>query len=529
MEGGSSKIHNSGQIASVGQEQDMINNKLPELLINRILSLLPTKDAVRTCVLSKRWMNRWTSITQLDINDSDLSYNYNPICSYCQNICIDYCYEYDKYNMTICSECHFHYNHQLTMQDANIYKRHVDIDQESGMKIESGKKEQRFVNFVARVLLLTCKSRSMVLERFSLVINNKRDVSLQNTWISSILSGRVKNLRIHSYFYKLPFSPLTSDYLFNCTSLEELELVLHVFSTIKVPTISIHFEHLKFLKLSGIFFNIDSSSDCMTLCLPLLKKFDFKNCNWSSGKDLIVQAPLLEIVSIEQDIEFYNVISHHDPPILSMKFNALNLKEFTYSGCGIAQLIHLFDHNFVSFDSAEITLIKCRQTILATKCLPFLLLLFQQFHQLKSIKFERFVLDLEVLLTKANIPVFSLLSNLELGLVTVELLMDLLHKSPMLKTLVLKGLHNFDKEFLSSAGVPHCLISSLQIVKFEKVNGDKHEIFLAKYFIENGMMMEELGFSIASQRPDKSKVVEEFKEMVYPFKKRSLFIYCFSN
>jgi hypothetical protein len=91
-----------------------------------------------------------------------------------------------------------------------------------------------------------------------------------------------------------------------------------------------------------------------------------------------------------------------------------------------------------------------------------------------------------------------------------------------------QGLHNFDKEFLSSAGVPHCLISSLQIVKFEKVNGDKHEMFLAKYFIENGMMLEELGFSIASQRPDKSEVVKEFKEMVYPFKKRSLFIYCFS-
>jgi hypothetical protein len=42
------------------------------------------------------------------------------------------------------------------------------------------------------------------------------------------------------------------------------------------------------------------------------------------------------------------------------------------------------------------------------------------------------------------------------------------------------------------------------------------------------MMLEELGFSIASQRPDKSEVVKEFKEMVYPFKKRSLFIYCFS-
>lgn len=91
-----------------------------------------------------------------------------------------------------------------------------------------------------------------------------------------------------------------------------------------------------------------------------------------------------------------------------------------------------------------------------------------------------------------------------------------------------QGIHSFAEEFLNSAGLPHCVVSSLQVVKFEKVNGDKHEMFLAKFFMENGMMLEELGFSIASQRSDTSKVVEEFKEMVYPFKKRSLFIYCFS-
>jgi hypothetical protein len=96
MEGDSSKIQKSCQITSVVQEQNMIDNKLPESLINRILSFLPTKAAVRTCVLSNRWMDRWTSITQFDINDSDLSYDYNPICCYCQNICIDYCHEYDK-------------------------------------------------------------------------------------------------------------------------------------------------------------------------------------------------------------------------------------------------------------------------------------------------------------------------------------------------------------------------------------------------------------------------------------------------
>jgi len=92
-----------------------------------------------------------------------------------------------------------------------------------------------------------------------------------------------------------------------------------------------------------------------------------------------------------------------------------------------------------------------------------------------------------------------------------------------------QGIYKYAKEILSSDDVPHCLAYSLQVVKFEKVNGDKHELLLAKYFIENGMMIEELGFSIASQRLDQYKVAKEFKEMVFPFKKRSIFFYCLSD
>jgi len=92
-----------------------------------------------------------------------------------------------------------------------------------------------------------------------------------------------------------------------------------------------------------------------------------------------------------------------------------------------------------------------------------------------------------------------------------------------------QGIHKFAKGILSSDDVPHCLVHSLQVVKFEKVNGDKHELLLLKYFIENGMMIEELGFSIASQRLNQSKVAKEFKEMVLPFKKRSIFFYCLSD
>jgi hypothetical protein len=56
-------------------------------------------------------------------------------------------------------------------------------------------------------------------------------------------------------------------------------------------------------------------------------------------------------------------------------------------------------------------------------------------------------------------------------------------------------------------------------VKFENVRGTKHELFLAKYFMENSMVLERMSFSLANAELSKSKVIEEFKEKLYSFKK----------
>ncbi|KAF6173058.1 hypothetical protein GIB67_038868 [Kingdonia uniflora] len=48
--------------------EDRISS-LPEVILSHILSLLPTKYAVATSVLSTQWKYRWTSITNVDFND----------------------------------------------------------------------------------------------------------------------------------------------------------------------------------------------------------------------------------------------------------------------------------------------------------------------------------------------------------------------------------------------------------------------------------------------------------------------------
>ncbi|KAK2422877.1 hypothetical protein QL285_033374 [Trifolium repens] len=280
--------------------------------------------------------------------------------------------------------------------------------------------------------------------------------------------------------FELNFSAHTSQYLFNhAYNLEELVLKMCC-CAIKVPPSLVgdfSFGNLKVIKLCGIIFTIDESR---VIRLPVLNKFETENCSWLSAHDVTIEAPLLESVLIEQDR--MSVFRRS----CKIKFFASCIKEFTYRGSGgISQPIVL------SNSSA------------ALKCIKF---------------------DASQVLTHPNVamlPKFPMLSHLELGCVTDVVLLRLLQKSSVLNTLLFKvpRLSKFIQELLDSAVVPDCLTSTLQVVKFENVRGTKHELFLAKYFMENGMVLERMSFSLANAELSKSKVIEEFKEKLYSFKK----------
>ena len=76
----------------------------------------------------------------------------------------------------------------------------------------------------------------------------------------------------------------------------------------------------------------------------------------------------------------------------------------------------------------------------------------------------------------------------------------------------------FDKELLDSALVPECLQYTLEVVKFGEVRGHEHELCLAKFVMENGLVLKRMSFWLAGCS-GKLKAIEEFKEKLFSFKK----------
>lgn len=110
--------------------------------------------------------------------------------------------------------------------------------------------------------------------------------------------------------------------------------------------------------------------------------------------------------------------------------------------------------------------------------------------------------------------VFSMLTELEVFTVSVDVLFALLQKSPVLKKLLLQGIDEFAEERLNSAVVPGCF-ASLEEVRFVDVDGVKHELSLVKFLMENCMMLQRMIFDIHSQSTQDAEVLKEYEEELY--------------
>lgn len=252
--------------------QDRISD-LPDPILTHILSFLPTKSAVGTTILSKRWKSPFISLPNLDFNDT-----------------------------------------------VSIY-RDILFGGDSRQKVS-------FMNFVDRILML--RGNDLNLERFSLICVGKYDFTRVDEWIRIVVGLNVKEINLTLNFREL--YKLVPD-VYMCTSIEVFRLKWKIL--VDVPE-NVSFCSLKVLQLTGVKFSSYESVEKLLLSCPVLEDLVIENCKWLSGCCLSVCGSALKNFSLDSylyldtDVELKILI---DTPALE----TLEIREFTSEGIFIKE------------------------------------------------------------------------------------------------------------------------------------------------------------------------------------------------
>ncbi|CAJ1957792.1 unnamed protein product [Sphenostylis stenocarpa] len=121
-----------------------------------------------------------------------------------------------------------------------------------------------------------------------------------------------------------------------------------------------------------------------------------------------------------------------------------------------------------------------------------------------------------------HLPAFGRLIYLQLNEVTGEAMMDILHNSPILNTLILQnGVSELNKDVLTSASVPQCFLFSLKVFQFKEFNVREHEVLMAKFVMENAAVLEEMNICSAFWLRYSDIDMEKVQKQILSFPKRS--------
>ncbi|XP_030493546.2 putative F-box/LRR-repeat protein At4g15060 [Cannabis sativa] len=226
-----------------GEKKDRIS-KLPDTLIIRILSFLSTKDAISTCLVSKRWKLMWYCVPKLSFSDSNLKVHPKMFYSYVDNYL-----EHRKEAMYFIPHSPItSFKLQMNYSYKSIYAGHLDkwlafIVEKKVKEIDLCVNSTITINGDIHYYPLP---KTLAVNSRYLTILNLDSVELDSRYLFSFPSLKTLSLA----YVRLGDNGVVDNLLMGSPSLERLQL--HFFCLSSDPQLSINIQHslsLKFLEI----------------------------------------------------------------------------------------------------------------------------------------------------------------------------------------------------------------------------------------------------------------------------------------
>ncbi|OAO93494.1 hypothetical protein AXX17_AT5G27720 [Arabidopsis thaliana] len=417
-------------------------SELPESLITQILLRLPTKDSVKTSVLSTRWKNLWLNVPGLDLT------------------CSDFPFEDEEYEQVFINfiDRFLEFNPESRLQTFEVDYKRREI---RGFKDRIGTAINRGIRLLDAVsstmyweeeCIMYPYLEFMPLNLFTsktLVTLKLRDSALNDPGLVSMPCLKFMILREVRWSGTMSLEKLVS----GCPVLEDLTLVRTLICHIdddELPVTRVRSRSLK------------------TFYVPLAYGVGCRSR--VPDKVLEIDAPGLENMTLKED-HFDGIVVKNLTSLFMIELNIMFAVDYRRS-----------------FDPEDLSK--------RNEIGDFLTGISRARHMIIS---QKTVKALESYSKVGSIPKFNKLSHLKAVFPSplLPFLPAFLESFPNLKNLILIAFAKDDEtEELNLINVPRCIVSTLECVEIKGLfEWEEEEMKIARYFLENAAVLKKLTMS----------------------------------
>ncbi|XP_056858520.1 FBD-associated F-box protein At5g22730 [Raphanus sativus] len=415
-------------------KEDMIS-KLPDSLLSQILSHLPTKDTVRTSVLSHKWKSVWLLVPNLDLSSSEFP-DYTAFASF-----IDKLLAFSREENSVLYKLNL--SLQKDVNDQSCVTRWID-------SVANPKLNHLDVECtLANRIFLEAIPQSLYTECDTLVYLRLHRVSLGE--LNSVSLPCLKTMRLEHNVYASDAS--LESLISSCPVLEDLSVVRMVPDNVRVVRVrsqSLTSFHVDYLLGDGDDFVEDLERE---------------------GSGVLIDAPRLEYLKFDDDLSDSKVITN---PVSLEKVNLA----YVFGEHDFTDVVDLPKRNMVRSFFNSISGVK--EMKLSS-------------HTMEFLDNNREYMSYDPLPQFCNVSTLKVAFHVS----NLDMMPTLLESFPNLKSLVLK-LDHYDPSReeeavdLRLSPVPQCLLSSLESVKIKRFNRGPFNMEVAGYFLENSQVLKKL-------------------------------------